>query len=594
MSAGHTDRPAADLPRRRRRGSTALLLLLAAGISATVLVALVTPDVMSWARCSAHPVVVHVAVSGEIEPAIQRLGRFFNSEHRLVSGRCARVTVRAASSAEVTAALARGRGSGVGAWIPNSMLWPDIAGSSPAAARLIRPSGVIAARSPLVIAMSRPVAAGVPAFGTSVGWKFLLPQTLGGPSDALRLQVQFPDPTQSAAGLATLIHFRKLFGYGGRQARAELARFILSMRVVPPAARGGSAPSLAALARPASPGDGPGNRVTVTSEQSVVMFDRSHPGEPLAVRYPAGGTYQLTYPYVFTTADRLTQAAAQAFGSVLRSPYGTAYMRYEGFRTATGEAAAWPSSYGLARSMPHLLPPPEPAQAGQALRAWRRVNLGTRVLALNDVSSVMATPIGPGGPTLEQMLSRTAVRSLARFPANTQIGVWAFASHLHGSLPYKQIMPVGPIQSPFGLVTRRMQIQRFAAAGTTVPAGAALYGTILAAYKTLAASYQPGYVNAVIVLTAGVENAPGDISGARLVHELSRLYDRRQRIQVIVIMLGRAGNFAVLQQVAAVTNGKAYQVTQPRQVGTIFYHAFGRRICAPDCPAGAPPPSASP
>jgi hypothetical protein len=242
------------------------------------------------------------------------------------------------------------------------------------------------------------------------------------------------------------------------------------------------------------------------------MFDRSHPGEPLAVRYPAEGTYQLTYPYVLTTANRLTQAVAQKFGAVLRSPYGTAYMRYEGFRAASGKAAAWPSSYGLARSTPHLLPQPGPAQAGQALLAWRRVNLGTRVLALNDVSSVMATPIGPGGPTLEQVLSQTAVRSLARFPANTQIGVWAFASRLHGSLPYKQIMPIGPIQSPFGLVTRRMQIQRFAAAGTTVPTGAALYGTILAAYKTLAASYQPGYVNAVIVLTAGVENAPGDIS----------------------------------------------------------------------------------
>ena len=38
-----------------------------------------------------------------------------------------------------------------------------------------------------------------------------------------------------------------------------------------------------------------------------------------------------------------------------------------------------------------------------------------------------------------------------------------------------------------------------------MPAGAALYGTILAAYKTLAASYQTGYVNAVIVLTAGVD-----------------------------------------------------------------------------------------
>jgi hypothetical protein len=445
-----------------------------------------------------------------------------------------------------------------------------------------------------MIAMSRPVAAGVPAFGTSVSWKFLLPQAIGGPSRALGLHVQFPDPAQSVAGLATLIHFRRQFGYGGRQARAELARFILSVQVVPPVGAGGSAPSLAALARPASPGAAPGNRVTVTSEQSVVMFDRSHPGEPLAVRYPAEGTYQLTYPYVLTTADRLTQAAAQKFGTILRSPYGTPYMRYQGFRTAAGQAGVWPSTYGLARSTPHLLPQPGPAQAGQALRAWLRVNLGTRILALNDVSAVMATPVGPGGPTLEQVLSRTAVRSLARFPDNTQIGVWAFASHLHGSLPYKQIMSVGPIQSPFGLVTRRMQIQRFAAAGTTAPAGAALYGTILAAYKTLAASYQPGYVNAVIVLTAGVEDAPGDISGAQLVHELSQLYDRRQRTQIIVIMLGHAGNFPLLQQVAAATHGKAYQVTQPGQVGSIFYHAFGRRICAPNCPAGTPQPSVSP
>jgi hypothetical protein len=594
MIAERAGRPPGHPPRRARRGSTALLLLLAAGIAATVLGVLAAPDVMSWVSCTEHPVVARVAVSGEIEPAIQRLGRFFNSEHQRVSGRCAEVTVRAVSPAKVAVALARGGGSGVDAWIPDSTLWLDVAGSSPAGAGLIHPSGVIAARSPLVIAMSRSAAARTPAFGTSVSWKFLLPQAIGGPSQVLGLHVQFPDPTQSAAGLATLIHLRRQFGYGGRHARAELARFILSVQVVPPAGAGGSAPSLAALARPASPGTAPGDRVTVTSEQSVVMFDRSHPGEPLAVRYPAEGTYQLTYPYVLTTADRLTRAAAQKFATVLRSPYGTAYMRYEGFRTATGKAAAWPSSYGLARSTPHLLPQPGPAQAGQALRAWGRVNLGTRVLALNDVSSVMATPIGPGGPTLEQVLSRTAVRSLARFPANTQIGVWAFASHLHGSLPYKQIMSVGPIQSPFGLVTRRLQIQRFAAADTTVPAGAALYGTILAAYKTLVATYQPGYGNAVIVLTAGVENAPGDISGARLVHELSQLYDRRQRIQIIVIMLGRAGNFPLLQQVADATHGKAYQVTQPGQVGKIFYHAFGRRICAPNCPAGTPQPSASP
>ena len=56
-------------------------------------------------------------------------------------------------------------------------------------------------------------------------------------------------------------------------------------------------------------------------------------------------------------------------------------------------------------------------------------------------------------------------------------------------------------------------------------------------------------------------------------------------------MLGQAGNFPMLQQVAAATHGKAYQVTQPGQVGSIFYHAFGRRICAPHCQPAHPSPA---
>jgi hypothetical protein len=114
-----------------------------------------------------------------------------------------------------------------------------------------------------------------------------------------------------------------------------------------------------------------------------------------------------------------------------------------------------------------------------------------------------------------------------------------------------------------------------------VPAGAALYGTILAAHKTPAASNQPGYVNALIVLTARVENAPRDISSAQLVHQLSQLYNRRQRIHIIVIMLGQPGNFPMLQQVAAAAHGKAYQITQPGQVAASFITRSAAHLRAP-------------
>ena len=138
----------------------------------------------------------------------------------------------------------------------------------------------------------------------------------------------------------------------------------------------------------------------------------------------------------------------------------------------------------------------------------------------------MATPVAPGGPTLEQVLGRTSAAGMKRFPDSTQMGLWVFASHLAGALPYRQLVSMGPLPGQFGVVTRRQAIQRLAATGQTVPhAPAALYGTLLAAYKQMVAGYQPQYVNDIIVLTAGVENDPSDISAATLLHDLHTLVE---------------------------------------------------------------------
>ena len=137
-----------------------------------------------------------------------------------------------------------------------------------------------------------------------------------------------------------------------------MATFALNVQVVHPGTVASSLPSLDTFARPSRGSDSA--PVTLTSEQAVVAFDRSHPGQPLAVRYPAQGTFQLSYPYVLTTTGGVTLAAAKAFGGVLRSSYANAYVRYEGFRTGTGAASAWPASYGLTSAEPHLLRPPGP------------------------------------------------------------------------------------------------------------------------------------------------------------------------------------------------------------------------------------------
>jgi hypothetical protein len=200
----------------------------------------------------------------------------------------------------------------------------------------------------------------------------------------------------------------------------------------------------------------------------------------------------------------------------------------------------------------------------------------------------MAVQPVPGGPSLEEMLGHAAALGIARFPDSTQMGLWAFASHLPpGGADYKQLVPLGPLPSSFGLVTRRQAIAHLAGAAVTVPnAGAALYRSILAAYKQMVASYQPQHANAVVVLTAGVDSPRDDISAATLLKQLKSLYDRSKPVNVVVIMIGRAGDFEVMEQIAKATNGKAYDITSPAQIKRVFFHAMGRRICQPHCPPG--------
>ncbi len=95
-----------------------------------------------------------------------------------------------------------------------------------------------------------------------------------------------------------------------------------------------------------------------------MQFDRAHPTQPLAVRYPAEGTYQLSFPYVTTTTNRLTLAAAKAFGSTLTSSYATAYVHYEGLPLRHGDGqrlarrgTAWPAP---SRTCCHSRDPPAP------------------------------------------------------------------------------------------------------------------------------------------------------------------------------------------------------------------------------------------
>jgi hypothetical protein len=571
---------------RERHVKVGLLLVIAVGISAIVMGTLTAQAVMARAQCNNHPLVLNVAVSDDIAPAIQRVGQFFNKQNHLAAGRCVEIQVSPAQPAAV-ASVVDGQASGGGlpnfdAWIPDSSLWVDVARTFAVGAQRVQPTGITVARSPLMMVMPPAAAAQVAAYNNSVGWNYLLPAPVGGPTSTQQVRLDLPDPTQSAVGLATLVEIKRLLG-NGPTARAGLTDFVLSAQSSNQFDDPVSLATFNSLANP--PLDA--HPVTVTTEQAVLGYDAAHPRQPLAARYPSAhgqagqfGDPELDYPYVITSTEPAMQQAASDFGKALQQDYAAGLVRYYGFRSANGVTGTIPAGYGLAQQPLQLASPASPGEAQTALQTWRKLQIGSRDLAVMDVSSSMGTSVGIGSLNLEDILTKTALLGLALFPDSAQMGIWEFANDVSGSQPYKQLVPVGPLPGELGLISRRQQIAQVDQSLHPLSSTpAALNKTILAAYQSMVDGYEPNYTNAVIVLTAGVDEAPGDMPTAALVNRLKHLFSKTKPVELIILMLGGKGNFAALQQIAQAGGGQAYPVTDPTQVGKVFFEAVSRRIC---------------
>lgn len=567
---------------RQRRIRVGLLVALAIALPVALMAGLTAQAVVARTSCTNHPLEVNVAVTQDIFPAVARVGQVFNRQGHQAAGQCVKVQVSQEQPAAV-AGQVDGQSTTPGlptadAWIPDSSLWVDVARAYPLGAEHVQLTGIHVARSPVMLVMPATAAAQIPQFNNSVGWNFLLPASDGGPPASLGLRVEMPDPTQSAVGLAALVEVSRLLG-GGTAARTPLTRFVLSVQS---SAEFDDPASLAAFVTQANPLIN-ARPVTVTSEQAVLAYDAAHPSQPLAAQYPSGSSAmaapELDYPYVVTSTDPAEVAAAKEFGALLQQSYATSLVRYYGFRSANGVPGTIPAADGLAQQPLKLATAATPAEAQTAMQAWQRLQSGSRDLAVMDVSSATNGQSGIPGVTLEKELVESAELGLSLFPDSTQIGLWEFASDMAGTVPYKPLVGVGPLPGELGLISRRQQIQQVAGTLHPVAGPAALNDTILAAYKQMVAGYQPGVTNGVIMLTAGVDNARGDMPSSQLVTALKSLYKPSRPVELIIVIFGTQGSLPAMQQIAAAGGGEAFRVTNPAQVGQVFFEGISRRIC---------------
>ena len=566
-------------------------MAIAIALSAICMIGLGAKAVLARASCSNTPVLVTVAVSYDIAPAIQKIATTFNNQNVTADGRCAEIQVNEGSSAaEVSEidgqASMRGQAA-IDAWIPDSSLWVDVARSYPVGAQDVQPTGKSVAKSPLMLVTTPSVAAKTGIFTAPPSWNLLLPASFGGPPANLGLDVDLPDPTTSATGLATLIQVSRVLGTGA-SARAAFTSFALHAQ----SSEDFDSPS--ALQQFVQTTEPPFDRsaITVASEQAVIAYDRANPKAPLDARYPSGttrslGTPALDYPYVLTSSSAATLAAATDFGNYLQSSYAKGVIRYYGFRSSDGAADTMPANSGLASQPLQLASAQSATEAATNLEVWSKLGLGSRDLVLTDVSPAMNQPDGQGTQTLEQLLNSASAAGLALFPDGTNMGLWEMGgADSTLAKPYKSLVSIGPLDTDIGVITRRTQLQQIEATTVASTRGSlALNDSILDAYRQMTATYAPSYANAVLVLTAGVDNARGDESLQTLLAQLRGLYNPNKKVEVIILMFGTEGNFTAMKEIADATGGAAYQVSNPNEIGKIFIEGVSRRMCDQGCAA---------
>src|SRR3546814_15522519 len=95
------------------------------------------------------------------------------------------------------------------------------------------------------------------------------------------------------------------------------------------------------------------------------------------------------------------------------------------------------------------------------------------------------------------------------FPANSQLGLWAFSVDLGEGTDYRELEPVARMDATEGDTDHRSKLlSRIDSLSSIVGGGTGLYDSVLAAYRSMQQTYDPASINSVILLTDGSNDDP--------------------------------------------------------------------------------------
>jgi len=548
-------------------------------------------------------VTLAVTASSEKAALLSGIADDYAKDDGEAGGTCARVMVTSKASGGAATALGRGwdertDGPRPDVWSPASTSWtgllrqdttardaPDLVGE----AKL-----PTIARTPLVIAMPKPMAQTLGWPAKPIGWSDILTLAndpngwarYGKPWGAFKLGKT--NPNYSTSGLhATIAAY-----FAATQRSSDLTakdltdpKVVAYVKAVEAAVVHYGDTTLTFLSN-LQKADDRGQGLSYVSavaveEKSVWDYNQGNPtGDPktlgkhpkartpLVAIYPKEGTLFSDNPYVVLKApwvDAAKQAVAADFLAYVQSAKSQKRFTDAAFRDYQGKPGSRINAdEGMLPGEPTaVIGPPAPAVLAGVKSSWERDRKRARVLLVLDVSGSMGDTVGSEGATKLDLAKKAAASAVGLLAPDDQLSLWVFSTDQDkAGHPYRELVPFGPArtQAP---AARRL-INDLAPGG-----GTGLYATARAANRALASSYDPSRINAVVLLTDGKNEYPPDSSISSLTGELDN-EDADRTVRIFPIAYGDDADLGELTKIADATRAAAYDASDPASIDKVL------------------------
>ncbi|HET8657443.1 MAG TPA: substrate-binding domain-containing protein, partial [Micromonosporaceae bacterium] len=345
-----------------------------------------------------------IVASTSTATILESLARRWATTEPDVHGVCASVEVAAKDSAVMAQALqeewdAKANGPAPDAWVPQSSAWVRRAAADADAERMIPDRQPSIARSPVVIAMPKPMAQALGWPGAKLSWQDIITKFAGNPGGWASLgkpwgpfKFGMTDPARSTAGLLALTAI--IDANDDSDVSPDEQETVLKLKQVMRPYLDSTDQILSELKRAGDQGEAAALQYVSAFpafEQDVLNHNLRNPRVSLVAVYPNNGSIEADHPFLVLNAPWAkpqAQEVANAFMGYVRGPAGQQELMDSGFRDPNrGPGPQLVEQNGLA---PQITALPRavllPDSVSRTLTTWTALTQPTNLLLVLDVS----------------------------------------------------------------------------------------------------------------------------------------------------------------------------------------------------------------